>query len=474
MKFEDIKGKKYAIHCPTQELHDRVYEILKSKGVDYVASQGANYFRNSSFHFLVNYDNDETLYKTENIVDYKKDISTIISAEDFIKANTMEKYVECINREDNQNITIGKVYKLHDKDYSKYWYVINDNDYSGSYSLDKFRLSTLEAYNQQNKPKDTRIEVFPNIFIGDIVVSLEKKVVCREQGELLKVENKSRKHCLDYNSEKYGHADSIQPSSWRKATKEEIEFFNKGGKNINDMPNKELYLDVKSTSFDFKHEPKVGDYYKLKKANYSFDTIGDIIKIKENCGNYVISDDENSIRKDKLSFYTSQWNYSLEDIEYIRMELPKEEQKGVINPIVGKFYWAKHSSSENDYLIKLSNYKDNLGTSNKWWSFSHDKEYNSNISGFTIEKECSISEIKKYFPDEIVEEQSKSHLQQWKEYLDKNWLDIENSIWYSTTKSLEQSSIITKPKKIRKLLTIQAQNPVLISKKTSKQSLLTI
>lgn len=84
--------------------------------------------------------------------------------------------------------------------------------------------------------KEERREVFPGIYVGDIVVSLTTVHEERKDGDILKVLKASTKGRLHYKDNCY----SLSHNDWRLATSEEIRFYNNGGKNINDMTKKEL------------------------------------------------------------------------------------------------------------------------------------------------------------------------------------------------------------------------------------------
>jgi hypothetical protein len=84
--------------------------------------------------------------------------------------------------------------------------------------------------------KEERVEVFPGIYVGDIVVSLRNFVGARKIGDIFRVLPYSKKDDLFYTKTK----SSVDKSSWRLATPAEIKLYNNGGKNINDIFKKEL------------------------------------------------------------------------------------------------------------------------------------------------------------------------------------------------------------------------------------------
>jgi hypothetical protein len=88
----------------------------------------------------------------------------------------------------------------------------------------------ISKYSKKEEPID-KIEVFPGIYVGDIVVSLGKCHIDRKIGDIFKVLVGSQKGFLDYKrglSNHNGH-------EWRLATPEEKEAFEKGITNINDI-----------------------------------------------------------------------------------------------------------------------------------------------------------------------------------------------------------------------------------------------
>jgi predicted ribosome-associated RNA-binding protein Tma20 len=74
-----------------------------------------------------------------------------------------------------------------------------------------------------------KVEVFPGIYVGDVVVSLEENTSGRKIGDIFKVLVESRKGWLDYK-DGYSNSNSYE---WRLATHEEKEAFEKGVTNIN-------------------------------------------------------------------------------------------------------------------------------------------------------------------------------------------------------------------------------------------------
>jgi hypothetical protein len=87
------------------------------------------------------------------------------------------------------------------------------------------------SHNPCNEIPLPKKEVFPGIYVGDIVVSLTNIRDIRKDGDIFKVLPKSRTGGLFYEE----YTSSSDRTYWRLATPEEMDFYNNGGKNINDM-----------------------------------------------------------------------------------------------------------------------------------------------------------------------------------------------------------------------------------------------
>ena len=103
-------------------------------------------------------------------------------------------------------------------------------------SFDTFYEYGMPKFIPEEKKKIERMVVFPGIYIGDTVVSLRDVGGARKNGDIFRVLPASEKDDLFYTKSR----SSADKSSWRLATPKEITFYNNGGKNINDMPKKEL------------------------------------------------------------------------------------------------------------------------------------------------------------------------------------------------------------------------------------------
>lgn len=105
--------------------------------------------------------------------------------------------------------------------------VWTDEPYSGN----KARIYDGTNWAKIVSKKEERLEVFPGIYVGDIVVSLSDVHNSRKFRDLYEVLKTSTKRRLYYKDRSY----SFHRHEWRLATPEEIRFYNSGGKNINDM-----------------------------------------------------------------------------------------------------------------------------------------------------------------------------------------------------------------------------------------------
>lgn len=101
-----------------------------------------------------------------------------------------------------------------------------------------------------------KVEIFPGIFVGDVVVSLTYHASSmRIEGSIHLVNSKSSKNSLYYNSIGGEILCSTTKSSWRLATPLEAEAFRNGITNINNMKKEEI-----TPKFE------VGKWYKINRA----------------------------------------------------------------------------------------------------------------------------------------------------------------------------------------------------------------
>jgi hypothetical protein len=115
---------------------------------------------------------------------------------------------------------------------TKSCYYINNSDHiRDKEDLDLTDRTEIFLDEPINEPID-KIEVFPGIYVGDVVVSLEIKNHYRKKGDIFKVSKESKKNVLYYSSYRVS-SDIVD--GWRLATSEEKEAFEKGITNINDI-----------------------------------------------------------------------------------------------------------------------------------------------------------------------------------------------------------------------------------------------
>jgi hypothetical protein len=79
----------------------------------------------------------------------------------------------------------------------------------------------------------TKVEIFPGIYIGDVVVSLQN-FSHRSKGDMFKVSSTSKKDVLMFTEK---NKQSYDSTTWRLATEDELEAFRRGITNINHIPN---------------------------------------------------------------------------------------------------------------------------------------------------------------------------------------------------------------------------------------------
>lgn len=118
------------------------------------------------------------------------------------------------------------------------------NNYEKSYTIISFQEFERDYLSKkEDKPVD-RVEVFPGIYVGDIVVSLKHRESCRTVGDLFKVLGSSYRNTLYYQTS----INNDEPSEWKKATPEEVEAYNQGIRNIKDIKPKERVVNTHGLS----------------------------------------------------------------------------------------------------------------------------------------------------------------------------------------------------------------------------------
>jgi hypothetical protein len=149
---------------------------------------------------------------------------------DALLQEAMERFPSGCSYED---IATYDIYINVEYDYP-FWY--SDNQIALKYKKGLIYDNGKWAERTDVPVKEERVEVFPGIYVGDIIVSLKSVHPVRNIGDIFKVSEKSHKGNL-YCS--IGWSSNLK-ETWRLATPDEILFYNNGGKNINDMTKKEL------------------------------------------------------------------------------------------------------------------------------------------------------------------------------------------------------------------------------------------
>ncbi len=295
------------------------------------------------------------------------------------------EYVKCIKTlNDSYNDYIeGEIYKVVNKTIvgrSKMGSMFDSMNYRNH-----FVPSTKEAYEAQNKP--TKVLIFNDIYVGDIVVSLVEKPTIRREGDIFQVLEESRKGVLYYRKEYSNH----QVDNWRKATPEEVEAYNKGIRNIKDI--------VKKLVFE------VGKWYK--------DTNSSILIIKfdrregENIySNERINDRGYTLHKNDLWLEKHRNWVLLTDLSEIQSYLPNGHPDKTPQFVVGKWYKSdvdKSYSKLKYYYLKCLD-----AISLKGETIDSQGEY-SNIGSWSSKETIKqalefgpvtdLSEIQQYLPN---------------------------------------------------------------------------
>lgn len=211
----------------------------------------------------------------------------VSTKEEYDKQSSMKKYpvfkkgevVECL-----QTNTIGNTDTVFSRGETAVVDEDNDKDTDIGVYLIKNGYRGIFWKDNIKKVEKDRIEVFPGMFVGDIVVSLETLTAARNKGDMLEIlDGLSAGDCrLWYKHPKYGESNSTNPTTWRLATTEEKIWYNKGKRNISEIPvtseNKEY--DVKSI---FNYEDIVvvtrDRYNNNDFGNNTSHIAGDIIRI---------------------------------------------------------------------------------------------------------------------------------------------------------------------------------------------------
>lgn len=188
--------------------------------------------------------------------------------------------------------------------------------------------------------KPSKILIFNDIYVGDIVVShkvTNRHITSRKEGELFLVLDKSYEGRLYYAD---GYA-SLNSDDWRKATSEEIEAYNKGIKNINDIPKKQGFI-VGKWYKNLGTNNKC--YGKFLKSEYNRFCISEIIDMNGKHSNVSNTHWDKDNSKNPIL---------LEDLSEIQQYLPD----GHVDKVMGENFTYKEFTYEVD---KYYFYNDNV------------------------------------------------------------------------------------------------------------------
>jgi hypothetical protein len=183
-----------------------------------------------------------------------------------------------------------------------------------------------------------KVEVFPGIYVGDVVVSLKTKNYYRKIGDIFKVLGGSKKNVLDYNTHR---VYSTIADEWRLATSEEKKAFEKGITNINDIK--------KEPEEDF--SKFIGQWVTYHK--WSKKSVCKVIQIqkRESKDDYKIHFDKGYINVKPSHSTCAYWSANVKNLKI----LSKEELKDYLPEDVYRkeFPETVKSTSLQDYLKSI-------------------------------------------------------------------------------------------------------------------------
>lgn len=197
-----------------------------------------------------------------------------------------------------------------------------------------------KPFDVNNIPKETKVEVFPGIFVGDVVVSLADVGKFRKKGYITLVKNNSIVNLIAYKAETNTVELNSRAHSWRKATPEEVTAFQNGVKNINDMKKEEV-----TSQFE------VGKWYKVKNIDgyWKFKSKGENGYMNIFCSIYLKVYTADSVIQNDMWFNCEE----LKDLSEIQSYLPEghvDKIKEEWTPQVGEWVTViKHVISTKEY-----------------------------------------------------------------------------------------------------------------------------
>jgi hypothetical protein len=220
---------------------------------------------------------------------------------------------------------------------SSYYYIDKNNIIRSDNNLDLTYRTELFLDEPVNEPIN-KLEVFPGIYVGDIVVSLKTKNYYRKIGDIFKVLDGSKKNVLDYNTYR---VYSTITDEWRLATSEEKKAFEKGITNTNDIK--------KEPEEDF--SKFIGQWVTYHK--WSGKSVCKVTKIqkKEFNNDYKIHFDKGYINVKPSHSTCSYWTANVKNLKI----LSKEELKDYLpeDVYMKEFPETVKSTSLQDYLNSI-------------------------------------------------------------------------------------------------------------------------
>lgn len=136
--IKDYIGKNYAIHCDTQEKHDKIYELLKEQQYNYYTGH-QDYWKNRGKEFCFGLDHSNLSFAS---VDWCKNNYTILKAEEFLEPESLVgRYLKCLDSKSNWRggLKVGDCFEITKVDSDGHFYIDH-------FCLDKSRVQELKEF----------------------------------------------------------------------------------------------------------------------------------------------------------------------------------------------------------------------------------------------------------------------------------------------------------------------------------------
>lgn len=151
-QIKDYIGKNYAIHCDTQEKHDKIYQLLKEQQYNYYSGH-PDYWKNYGKEFCFCLDEKDLTFAS---VDSCKNKYTILKAEEFLEPKSLVgRWVKCISWI-GTNAIEGKFYQITEdngKNESIIYCIAKGEEVNIHLSVGKFQLMPENWTPETEKPK---------------------------------------------------------------------------------------------------------------------------------------------------------------------------------------------------------------------------------------------------------------------------------------------------------------------------------